>query len=261
MSKIREVLLSVLCSLLILAPGVASAQQKSSLDSTFLVKSSAFRATDLIAPGVLIGSGLSIHYFAHDTWDVSVHDWAQKLRGDNPERKFDNYLQYLPLAMDLGMGLVGVDAKRGFVDRTIESSLAHLSLGVVSWTCKKAFHTLRPNEVDYRSFPSGHTDLVFLSAELVRMEYGWGWGGVAYASAATVAFMRLYNNWHWFSDVVFGAGIGILTAHIGEWLLEPTKNLFGIRTTDWGNGRAKAVVAPSLDPVSGAMCATFALNF
>ena len=71
---------------------------------------------------------------------------------------------------------------------------------------------------DY-SFPSGHTATAFTGAELVRSEYGLGIGIAAYGVAAGVALLRLYNERHWVGDVLFGAGIGILSARIGYWML------------------------------------------
>ena len=82
--------------------------------------------------------------------------------------------------------------------------------------------------------------------------------------ATGVAMLRMYHDRHWLSDVLFGAGLGILTAHVGEWLLEPTKRLFNIHTTDWGSGRRPAVqaaFAPTVDPVSGTLCAALAFRF
>ena len=109
----------------------------------------------------------------------------------------------------------------------------------------------RPDGSDAKSFPSGHTGTAFAGAELVRREYGWGWGSAAYAVATATAVMRMYNNKHWFSDVLMGAGVGILSANIGYWLREPCKDLLGIQTS----------VAPSIDTVSGALCAQLTLNF
>ena len=227
--------------------------------------SSAFHARELIAPAVLLGSGTIIHSFAHESVDVPLNRWVQEeWRRGRPERSFDNYIQYLPLAMDLGLGLAGARAENGFVDRVLEAALGGVTLGAVSWTMKAVIDSPRPNGVDGRSFPSGHTDWVFFGAELVRMEYGWGWGAGAYAVAATVAVMRNYNNWHWLSDCLAGAGLGILTAHVGRWLLAPTKDLLGIRTTAWGSGRrpaAQVTLAPTLDPLSGAVCTSLALRF
>ena len=74
----------------------------------------------------------------------------------------------------------------------------------------------------------------------MRMEYGPYWGAAAYTLATGVA-----------CDVVAGAGVGILCAHIGEWLLPPVKRLFG----------PDVAQAPTLDPVSGGVCATFAMKF
>ena len=251
-------LLPILSLLLLLTGPVARAQVAARVDT------SAFHARQLIAPGVLLGSGIAIHCFAHDAIDVPVNRWVQEeWRQGRPERNFDNYIQYLPLAMDLGLGLVGVRSEHAFVDRTLETALGALSLGAISWTMKEVINSPRPNGVDTRSFPSGHTDWVFFGAELVRMEYGWGWGAGAYAVATTVAVMRNYNNWHWLSDCVAGAGLGILTAQFGYWLLEPTKRLLGIPTIAWDGVKrpAQVVLAPTVDPYSGVVCTTLAINF
>lgn len=253
----------ILALLALLFGPQARAQYAVRADSS-AVAASAFRSSDLIAPGALIAVGVGIHCFAHEAVDVPVNDWFQdKWRAGRPELDFDNYLRHVPLVMDLGLGLVGARAKHGFVDRVIEASVASLALGVISGGLKELIYSPRPNGHDAKSFPSGHTDWVFMGAELVRMEYGWGWGVPAYLLATTVAVMRNYNNWHWMSDVIFAAGVGILTARIGGWLLEPTKRWLHIRTTDWGSGRpaVQASFAPRVDPVSGAFCAGLAFNF
>ena len=261
--------LPILLLTALLAGPQARAQLAAQADTTALrtpeVQAPAFRASQLIAPGALIASGIGIHCFAHESIDGPVNTWFQeRLRAGGPELHFDNYIQYVPIVSYLGLGLVGVKAEHGFVDRLIQGTISCLALGAISWTCKEVINSPRPNGVDNKSFPSGHTDWVFIGAELVRMEYGWGWGAGAYAIATTVAIMRNYNNWHWLSDVLFGAGLGILTAHVGEWLLEPTKRLFNIHTTDWGSGRRPAVqaaFAPTVDPVSGTVCAALAFRF
>lgn len=226
------------------------AQFSMPLDTT-AVKGSGFKAAQLIAPSALVATGAIVHFAAHDAIEVPISKGFQNWRAGGPERSFDNYLQYAPVVMDLGLGLLGAKAEHGFWDRLIEASIAHVALGASSGLMKELIHSPRPNGVDDRSFPSGHADLVFAGAELVRMEYGWGWGGAAYAAATTVAVMRLYNNWHWAGDVVAGAGLGILCAHIGGWMLEPVKNVLGIRTT----------VTPVVDPLSGVVCTSVSLEF
>ncbi|WP_290121359.1 phosphatase PAP2 family protein, partial [uncultured Duncaniella sp.] len=48
----------------------------------------------------------------------------------------------------------------------------------------------------------------------------------AYSVAVGVAFLRLYNGRHWLNDVIAGAGVGILSARIGYWMLPLYKRWF-----------------------------------
>jgi len=67
----------------------------------------------------------------------------------------------------------------------------------------------------YRSFPSGHTVSAFAAAAAVTAETSrnapnttWIVAPILYGGAALVGVSRMYNNRHWASDVIVGAGIG-----------------------------------------------------
>ena len=65
-------------------------------------------------------------------------------------------------------------------------------------------------------------DVVVVGAEIFWQEYNHKSKWLAssgYLIAATTGYLRMYNNKHWFSDVVAGAGIGILSTKITYWLL------------------------------------------
>lgn len=67
------------------------------------------------------------------------------------------------------------------------------------------------------SFPSGHTADAFVAAAILHQEFKKisPWIGISgYAVAATVGVCRMLNNKHWQSDVLTGAGIGILSVHL-----------------------------------------------
>jgi len=68
---------------------------------------------------------------------------------------------------------------------------------------------------EYRSFPSGHTVSAFAAAAAVTAETSrnapnttWIVAPIMYGGAALVGVSRMYNNRHWASDVIVGAGIG-----------------------------------------------------
>ena len=70
-------------------------------------------------------------------------------------------------------------------------------------------------EDQYRSFPSGHTTSAFAAAAAVSSETSRWWpdtrwiiGPVLFTGAALTGVSRMYNNRHWASDVLIGAGIG-----------------------------------------------------
>lgn len=216
-----------------------------------------FRPTQLIAPAVLMAGGLTIHFAAHETLDAAVRDKVLEATAGQNIVPFDDYIQYIPMTLHLGLGLTGIPSRQDIWGRLIESAIAHAVCGIIMWPSKTLFHTLRPNEVNYVSFPSGHTAFSFTGATLTWIDYGWAWGTGAYAISTTVAFMRIWRNWHWMSDVLMGAGVGILSAYAGSWLVQPVKNLLGIRSSS----RSDLALVPAYDPFLRTFGVSFGMSF
>jgi hypothetical protein len=75
---------------------------------------------------------------------------------------------------------------------------------------KVAVDRPRPDGARY-SFPSGHSSSTFATATVLARHFGWKVGVPAYAMATYVASSRLTENQHFLSDVIFGAGLGIVS--------------------------------------------------
>lgn len=154
-----------------------------------------------------------------------------QMRHDNYFRA-DDYLQYLPAAAYLGIGCVGAKGRSRFLERLSAGVTAYAVMTAFVNIAKPVFREQRPDSDSRNSFPSGHTATAFTGAELMRIEYGPLWGAAGYSVAAAVAFLRVYNGRHWVNDVLAGAGIGILSARIGYWMLPVYRRLFGWDKTD-----------------------------
>lgn len=193
------------------------------------VRSEQFRAVQLIVPGVLATAGSFGTWESHaKNVNVAVRDRFAELRGDCYFHA-DDYLQYLPFASYLVLGAAGVQSDHHFTERVIALGGSYLAMGILVNGVKYTVREMRPDGSSRNSFPSGHTATAFMGAELVRLEYGNGYGLAAYTVATGIGVLRMYNNRHWLSDVLAGAGIGILSAEIGYWLLPYGRRLFGVQ--------------------------------
>lgn len=205
-----------------------------------------FEWRQTILPASLIGVGaaaLAPSFFRKSSRNItnSVID----MRGNNKRIEFDDYIQYIPVAGSLMLGCVGVKAKHSFRDRAFILATSYATLAVFTNIPKFCIDEKRPEFAGHNSFPSGHTATAFMGAELVRIEYG-GWYGIgAYTIATGIGFTRMYNGRHWLHDVVAGAGVGILSARVGEWSCQLWQKIFQ-------RERGKNLVfTPIASPVNG----------
>jgi hypothetical protein len=139
----------------------------------------------------------------------------------------DNYLQYAPALMTFGMDAMGFKGKHSIKDQAFLFVKSELVMEAMIFPLKKISSIMRPDSSAHSSFPSGHTAQAFMGAELLRKEYGADHPLLAiggYAVASMVGAMRVLNNKHWVTDVLAGAGIGILSTDIIYWM-DHRKNL------------------------------------
>lgn len=211
-------------------------------DSTFY-DDCKFKASDLIAPAILITAGsIGVKNSGFKRINREIRGKMSYKSLGTKKTYADDYIQYLPIASVYGLSLLGAKAKHNYLDRTMVLVVSAATMATLVNTIKYTVKEPRPHNSDVRnSFPSGHTATAFMGAEIVREEYGWGYGAAAYGISALIGIARIYNDRHWANDIIAGAGIGILSARIGYWLLPYTSQIFKKKKS--GNGTDIALSA------------------
>jgi len=153
----------------------------------------------------------------------------------------DNYLQYAPAIAVYGLNAVGIKGKNDFLDGAMIYLLSNCIMGVTVQSLKAITKVQRPDGFGTNAFPSGHTATAFVAAEFLHQEYKdaspWYWIG-GYMTATATGILRMYNNRHWFRDILPGAGFGILSTRAAYWLYP------GIKSRIFKNKPVSAMVLP-----------------
>jgi membrane-associated phospholipid phosphatase len=178
-------------------------------------KSKAFKA--LAVPTLLIGYGAYTFngggFYTNQDAQRDIH----RLFPKNNTRIAD-YLIFAPY-LELGaVALAGVESRNDRINVLLVIAKSEAIMLGSTFVVKALSKEERPDGSDNLSFPSGHTAQAFLAASIVHTELRdkSQWYGVgAYAVATSVGVLRMVVDKHWQSDVVAGAGFGILSAHLG----------------------------------------------
>jgi membrane-associated phospholipid phosphatase len=131
----------------------------------------------------------------------------------------------MPIAELYIADLAGIKSKNHWFDQTKYLGFSNIISAGLTLGLKHLTQKTGPNKLPF-SFPSGHTTFAFTNATVLYNEFSESYPLLAYsgyAFATTTGTLRLMHNEHWLSDVLLGAGIGIMAAHL-VYYIEPLKN-------------------------------------
>jgi membrane-associated phospholipid phosphatase len=169
-----------------------------------------------IAPVTLTGLGLYTKDDGNLMNRYAVRDWRNE-NFSTFDHHADDVMQFVPIGLVYGLDLFNVKAKNDLLNRTLLLVKAEVLMNVMVHVLKSTTNVTRPDGSNNNSFPSGHTAQAFMAATFMHKELGdksvWFSIG-AYAMATSVGTFRVLNNRHWISDVLAGAGFGILSTNI-----------------------------------------------
>ncbi len=165
------------------------------------------------------------------------HSTQNTIIKNHPDFKstIDNYSQYFPAIAVYGLNVVGAKGKNNFKDRTIMYAMTTLLSGAAVVAIKRIALVTRPDGSAPNSFPSGHTTTAFAAAEFLNQEFKdksvlYSIGG--YAIATTTGILRMYNNRHYLSDIICGAGLGMLSTKLVYMIYPAIKKKFSKHTAN-----------------------------
>lgn len=183
-----------------------------------------FKPSQLIAPVALISFGA----IGSQIDDIKEFDFGISRIDEHKSFVVEDVTQYVPAASYYVLKLSGVESRHNYRDATVILAASYCIAGVTAKITKELVGMERPNGYDNKSFPSGHSTIAFAGAEFLRMEYKdvSPWIGVAgYAVATGTALGRIRHNEHWFTDLLAGAGVGILSTKVAYWVYPPIQRL------------------------------------
>ncbi len=191
-----------------LSASVAKHQNKRWRKSDWIIPSSLFLVGGLIALDKNVNENFFNKYEVREERNEHFKNFSCHI---------DNYLQYTPNVAVLALSLCGVKGKNDLPNQLAILVKTQLLLTSIVVPLKAITQEPRPDSSSKNSFPSGHTTEAFAAATFLAKEYGHKniWYSIgAYTVATGVGALRVLNNRHWISDVIAGAGIGILSTNI-----------------------------------------------
>ena len=130
----------------------------------------------------------------------------------------DDYSQFFGPVVTTGLKIGGVEGRSDWGRYLASTAMSYGIMAAFVNGIKYTAKEMRPDGSTANSWPSGHTATAFVGATILHKEYGMTrspWFSVAgYSVATATGVMRVLNNRHWVSDVLSGAGIGIMSGEL-----------------------------------------------
>ena len=171
--------------------------------------------TKRIIPVALITTGVLL---SSSSLEKSLQKNLRNAVGNDFYSGIDDYTRYAPVIQLYAADILGAKSKNHWFDQTKNLIISSIISNGTSTILKKEIHKYRPGDSTHaNSFPSGHTTTAFTTATVLFEEFKDSNAFLAYSGylfAAATGGLRMANNMHYLSDVLVGAGIGILATRL-----------------------------------------------
>ncbi|MHA6250134.1 phosphatase PAP2 family protein [Pontibacter sp. CAU 1760] len=173
----------------------------------------------VLPAAVLIGAGIYTIGGDGIINSSDIFDYRAKVFPDFATNA-DDFAMLAPLVGLYGFNLISSQNRHELSRQTLLLVSAGALTSALVWPTKKLTNIERPNGKPH-AFPSGHTAYAFTIATFMDKEFRHKspWVSVvSYGIAGGTGVLRVLNNAHWMSDVLAGAGVGILSVNTVYWI-------------------------------------------
>ena len=175
-----------------------------------------------IAPVTLISFGILAN---NSSFEKEFQINLRNRVGNDFQLGIDDFLPFVPTTQMYLADLVGIEARNHWFDQSKYAFASTVLSMSMTYSIKFLVQKTRPDGENF-AFPSGHTTFAFANATVLLKEFQETNPILAYSgylSAVSTGTLRVINNKHWVSDVLVGAGIGILATEL-IYHFEPLKS-------------------------------------
>lgn len=137
-----------------------------------------------------------------------------------------DYVMWAPSASLYIMDGFKVKTKHSFQEHLLIDAGSLIITSGVGYVMRKITGNIGVYNTQGTEFPSGHTANAFRGAEIIHEELKDSHKLLSYSGylvATTVGVLRIYNKNHLLTEVLAGAGLGILSTKITYWIFDKAK--------------------------------------
>ena len=132
-----------------------------------------------------------------------------------------DFIMWVPSASVYAMDALHVKTEHNFREHLIIEAASVIITGGIGYGMGFLSRKIKVNNTNNTKFPSGHTANAFRGAEIVHQELknthpAWSYSG--YLVATGVGMLRIYGKEHLLTEVIAGAGLGILSTKLTYWI-------------------------------------------
>ena len=221
-------MLQIVCVKISIGQDTSSIAIVQSSDKVTITAENYFKKPALILPVTLLTYGL-LKPIIPGIKTADKNLWAQvKSSYPNFHTTADDYLMWAPSSSVYLLDAFSVKTKHSFKEHLILDAGSILVAGGIGFVMRKISGNIEVYKMDGTKFPSGHTVNAFRGAEIFHQELKETHKILSYSGyviAVAVGTLRIYNKAHYLTEVLAGAGLGILSTKLTYWAFDKVKRV------------------------------------